>query len=68
MALTINRQCFSGRSDPFFSPARIGAVQSKRSFPVLRVMLYTENIKSYPSILQAYIVSYYRLLEDVPLL
>lgn len=51
-----------------FFCALFGAAQSKRSFPVLRVMLYTENIKSYPSILQAYIVSYYRLLEDVPLL
>ena len=51
-----------------FFCALFGAAQSKRSFPVLRVMLYTENIKSYPSILQAYIVSYYRLLEDVPML
>jgi len=32
------------------------------------MMLYTENIKLFPFILQAFIVSYYRLLDDVPLL
>ncbi len=55
-----------GRGSPAVR-ARGGPVQSKRAFPVLTVMLYTENIRLFPIILQAFIVSYYRLLDDVPL-